>query len=51
MGLEDTGLFEVYTYTNPEAAPRDFKPGFYDFVLIDIKMSKISGYDLFDSIV
>jgi CheY-like chemotaxis protein len=50
MGLEDTGLFEVYTYTNPEAALRDFKPGFYDFVLIDIKMSKISGYDLFDSI-
>jgi CheY-like chemotaxis protein len=50
MGLEDTGLFEVYAYTNPEAALRDFNPGFYDFVLIDIKMSKISGYDLFDSI-
>lgn len=50
MGLEDTGLFEVYTFTNPEEALRDFKPGFYDFVLIDIKMSRVSGYELFDSI-
>ncbi|MDQ4012610.1 MAG: response regulator [Thermoproteota archaeon] len=50
MGLEDTGLFEVYTFTNPEEALRDFKPGFYDFVLIDIKMSRMSGYELFDSI-
>lgn len=50
IGLEDTGVFEVYAYTDPEKALRDFQPSFYDYVLIDIKMPKMSGYELSDKI-
>lgn len=49
-GLEDTGLFEAYTFTSPELALKDFKPNFYDFLLIDIKMPRMSGYELYDKI-
>jgi CheY-like chemotaxis protein len=48
--LEDTGLFEVYIFNDPELALSSFKPGYYDFLLIDIKMPKMDGYQLYDKI-
>ena len=47
-GLENSGLFEVNTFNDPELALSNFKPGFYDFLLIDIRMPNMSGYDLYD---
>lgn len=49
-GLEDTGLFEVDTFNDPELALSAFKPGKYDFLLIDVKMPKMNGYELYDKI-
>jgi two-component system, OmpR family, response regulator ChvI len=50
IGLEDTGSFEVDAFNDPELALSTFKPGNYDFLLIDIRMPKMSGYDLYDKI-
>jgi two-component SAPR family response regulator len=40
--------FEVYTYNHPELALSEFKPNFYNLLLIDINMPKINGFDLYD---
>ena len=50
IGLEDTGSFEVDAFNDPELALSAFKPGNYDFLLIDIRMPKMNGYDLYDKI-
>jgi len=50
LGLEDTGSFEVDAFNDPELALSAFKPGNYDFLLIDIRMPKMNGYDLYDKI-
>jgi two-component system, OmpR family, response regulator ChvI len=50
IGLEDTGSFEVDAFNDPELALSAFKPGKYDFLLIDVKMPKMNGYELYDKI-
>jgi DNA-binding response OmpR family regulator len=45
MGLEDNG-FEVYTYNDPLEALSNFKPSFYDLLLIDINMPDMNGFEL-----
>jgi DNA-binding response OmpR family regulator len=45
IGLEDGG-FEVYTYNDPLDALLNFKPSFYDLLLIDINMPKMNGFEL-----
>ena len=37
---------EVYTYNSPELALSEFKPNFYDLLLIDVNMPKMNGYEL-----
>jgi CheY-like chemotaxis protein len=49
-GLEKSGLFDVETFTDPSSALSNFKSGYYDFLLIDIRMPKIDGYELYDKI-
>lgn len=46
--LDDTGLFKVDTFNDPELALSTFKSGYYDFLLIDIRMPKMSSYELYD---
>jgi DNA-binding response OmpR family regulator len=47
-GLEASGLFEVDTFNDPELALSSFKPGLYDLALLDFKMPKMYGYELYD---
>ena len=46
IGLEQEG-FEVITYNDPELALSHFKENWFDLLLIDIKMPKISGFELY----
>ena len=50
FALEDTGLFEVETYNDSVEALSNFKPHLYDLILLDIKMPKMSGFELCDKI-
>jgi DNA-binding response OmpR family regulator len=45
LGLGDEG-FEVYTYNDPLEALSQFRPNFYDLLLIDINMPEMNGIDL-----
>jgi DNA-binding NtrC family response regulator len=49
-GLENNGMFEVDAFNDPLEALSNFKPDYYDFMLIDIKMPKINGYDLYNKL-
>jgi DNA-binding response OmpR family regulator len=44
--LEDNG-FMVDSYTDPTLALSNFKPGLYDLLLLDIRMPKMNGFDLY----
>jgi len=46
IGLEDDKSFEVYTSTDPLEALSNFKPHFYDLLLLDINMPKMNGFEL-----
>ena len=45
LGLQDEG-FEVYTFNDPLVALSQFRPNFYDLLLVDINMPKIDGIEL-----
>jgi DNA-binding response OmpR family regulator len=47
-GLEDNGLFEVDAFADPEEALSNFKTGFYDCLIIDIRLPKMDGFELYD---
>jgi DNA-binding response OmpR family regulator len=47
-GLEASGLFEVQTFNDPEVALSSFKPGQYDLALLDMRMPKMYGHELYD---
>jgi DNA-binding response OmpR family regulator len=47
-GLEDSGLFQVDTFTDPQLALSSFRPGLYNLVLLDFKMPKMYGHELYD---
>jgi DNA-binding NtrC family response regulator len=46
--LEETGLYHVSTFNDPESALKKFKPNFYALVIIDIMMPKMSGFELYE---
>jgi DNA-binding response OmpR family regulator len=46
MVLEDNG-FLVDSYTDPTLALSNFKPGLYDLLLLDIRMPKMNGFELY----
>jgi DNA-binding response OmpR family regulator len=45
LGLQDEG-FDVYTYNDPLEALSQFRPNFYDLLLIDINMPQMDGIEL-----
>jgi two-component system response regulator ChvI len=46
----ETDGFIVDSYSDPTLALSNFKPGLYDLLVLDIKMPKISGLDLYQKI-
>jgi DNA-binding response OmpR family regulator len=50
IGLEDTGLFAVEAYNDSVEALSNFQPNLYDFILLDIKMPGMSGFELYNKI-
>ena len=48
--LEESGLFEVDSFTDPELALSTFSPKRYDLVISDIRMPKIDGFELYKRI-
>jgi two-component system response regulator ChvI len=39
--------FTVDSFAVPKTALENFKPGLYDLIILDIKMPKISGFELY----
>jgi DNA-binding response OmpR family regulator len=46
LGLEEADL-QVDVYNDPLLALSDYKPGMYDLLLLDIKMPKMNGFELY----
>ena len=43
--LQDAG-FECASYTDPVKALQEFRPNFYDLVILDVKMPVLNGFEL-----
>jgi len=41
------GSFFVYTFNDPQQALAEFKANFYNLLLLDIRMPKMNGFDLY----
>jgi CheY-like chemotaxis protein len=50
LALEDSGLFEVDTYNDPLVALSNYRPNFYDLLLLAIQMPKMNGFELHQKI-
>ena len=42
--------FHVESYNDPEVALQEFKPDFYDLILVDIRMPKLNGYEFYHGV-
>ncbi|MFL6342436.1 MAG: PleD family two-component system response regulator [Nitrososphaeraceae archaeon] len=47
----DKTRFEVYTYNNPAVALSEFKPNFYDILLVDVYMPDMNGFQFCEKIL
>jgi DNA-binding response OmpR family regulator len=50
LALEDSGLFEADTYNDPLVALSNYRPNFYDLLLLAIQMPKMNGFELHQKI-
>jgi DNA-binding response OmpR family regulator len=46
IGLESDPAMQIYSYDNPVTALLEFKPNFYDLLLIDVNMPMMDGFQL-----
>jgi DNA-binding response OmpR family regulator len=47
--LKNSG-FDIDYFTDPAMALEKFKPNLYDLTILDIKMPKINGFELYDQL-
>ena len=45
MTLQDAG-FECASYTDPVKALQEFRPNYYDLIILDIRMPVLNGFEL-----
>jgi two-component system, OmpR family, response regulator ChvI len=55
IGIEERNtnkqsIFTVDTYNDPEEALSNYKPGIYDLLLLDVRMPKMDGFQLYKEI-
>jgi CheY-like chemotaxis protein len=50
-GLENEGDFEVDTFHSPQEALNRFEAGKFDLLLLDIKMPKMNGFQLYRELI
>lgn len=48
--LQETGLFDVDGFTESQYALSSFKQGKYDLVILDIRMPKMDGFELYEKL-
>jgi DNA-binding response OmpR family regulator len=48
-GLERKG-FHIESYNDPQVALQEFKPYFYDLMLVDIRMPKVNGFEFYQGV-
>ena len=56
VGIENNNIYsnkkiEVHTHNDPRAALLDFEPNIYDFILFDINMPYMNGFQLSERIL
>ncbi len=44
-------FFQVYAYDDPLEALSEFKPNFYDLLLVDVNMPKVNGFEFSEKIL
>ena len=51
IGLESDSTMQVYCYDNPVTALLEFRPNFYDLLLIDVNMPMMDGFQLAQKLI
>ena len=51
VGLESDPTMQVFGFDNPVTALVEFKPNFYDLLLIDVNMPLMDGFQLAQNLV
>ena len=49
-GIEKSGSFSVDTFNDPQLALSNYKSGYYDLLIIDIRMPSMTGFELYRKI-
>ena len=49
-GIEKSGSFSVDTFNDPQLALSTYKSGYYDLLIIDIRMPTMTGFELYRKI-